>query len=138
MVIESFNTNDTENIGKSIALNSKKGDIYCLEGDLGVGKTIFVKGFAKGLNIKENITSPTFNIVNEYYGNFKMYHFDMYRISSLDEIYDVGYEEYFFSEGICLIEWASVVLEIIPKNAKWINIQKDIEKDINYRKITII
>lgn len=137
MIFETFSPYETEKIGKEIGENAKKGDIYCLEGDLGVGKTVFTKGFAKGLEIFEHITSPTFNIVNEYYGKLPMYHFDMYRISCVEELYDIGYEEYFFGEGVCLIEWASLVEEVMPNSAKWIRIEKNLEKGLDYRKITI-
>ncbi len=137
MIFETFSPYETEKIGKEIGENAKKGDIYCLEGDLGVGKTVFTKGFAKGLEIFEHITSPTFNIVNEYYGKLPMYHFDMYRISCVEELDDIGYEEYFFGEGVCLIEWASLVEEVMPNSAKWIRIEKNLEKGLDYRKITI-
>lgn len=137
MVFETFSPQETEAIGENIGKNANKGDIYCLEGDLGTGKTVFAKGFAKGLDIHEHITSPTFNIVNEYYGRLPMYHFDMYRISCVEELDDIGYEEYFFGEGVCLVEWASLVMEAIPSNAKWIKIEKDLEKGLDYRKITI-
>ena len=137
MIFETVSPEETAKIGREIGEKAKKGDIYCLEGDLGVGKTVFTKGFAEGIDIHDHITSPTFNIVNEYYGKLPMYHFDMYRISCVEELDDIGYEEYFFGDGVCLIEWASLVQEAIPENAKWIRIEKNLEKGLDYRKITI-
>lgn len=136
-IYESMSQEETFNIGKEIAQNAKKGEIYCLIGDLGVGKTIFSKGFAIGLGISEHITSPTFTIIQEYEAPLPLYHFDMYRIEDIDELEMIGYEDYFFGEGICLVEWANNVEEVIPKEAKWIFIDKDLEKGFDYRKITI-
>lgn len=133
-----FSPEDTMKFALEIAKNTKKGDIYCLSGDIGAGKTHFTKGFAKGLSIKEEITSPTFTIVNEYLsGRLPFFHFDVYRISSLDEFYDIGYEEYFFEKGVCLIEWAELILPIIPSNATWIKIEKDFTKGEDFRTIEI-
>lgn len=139
MKIEVFSEKETQDIAYNIAKNSKKGDIFCLSGDLGTGKTQFSKGFAKGLLIDEHITSPTFTIVNEYEtSEIKFYHFDVYRINDIEELYDIGYEEYFFGDGICLIEWAELIKDIIPKNATWIKIYKNLEKGENYRVIEVI
>lgn len=139
MKIEVFSEQETKDIAYNIAKDAKKGDIYCISGDLGTGKTHFTKGFANGLLIKEHITSPTFNIVNEYTdGRFLFFHFDVYRITDIQEMYDIGYEEYFFGKGICLIEWAELVKEIIPQNATWIKISKNLEKGENYRLIEVI
>jgi tRNA threonylcarbamoyladenosine biosynthesis protein TsaE len=102
-----------------------------------VGKTVFTKGFALGLGIDEHITSPTFTIVNEYKGKFPFYHFDVYRIGDPDEMYDIGYEEYFFGDGVCLVEWAELIEELIPETAIHITIEKNLEKGIDYRKITV-
>lgn len=138
MVIESFSEEETKNIAFKIGKEAKSSQIYCLIGDLGVGKTIFTKGFAEGLGIDDYITSPTFTIINEYTNaNIPFYHFDVYRLSSPDEIYDLGYEEYFYGEGICLIEWADIISEYIPKDAIWITIKKDLHKDDNYRLIEV-
>ena len=137
MIKESFLPEETEKIGFEIGKNAKLGDIYCLSGDLGTGKTVFTKGFARGLGITEYITSPTFTIVNEYNGRIPLYHFDVYRIYSIDEMYDIGYEEYFFGNGVCLIEWAELAKEIIPKEAIWIKIEKDFSKGDNFRKIIL-
>ena len=138
MIKEVFSAEETEKIGFDIGKNAKKGDIYCLSGDLGVGKTVFTKGFAKGIGIEEHVTSPTFTIVNEYEnGGNKFYHFDVYRINDIEEMYDIGYDEYFYGEGICLIEWAEMIEELIPENALWIEIKKDIEKGLDYRIIEV-
>ncbi|MBR1442987.1 MAG: tRNA (adenosine(37)-N6)-threonylcarbamoyltransferase complex ATPase subunit type 1 TsaE [Firmicutes bacterium] len=138
MIKEVFSAEETEKIGFDIGKNAKKGDIYFLSGDLGVGKTVFTKGFAKGIGIEEHVTSPTFTIVNEYEnGGNKFYHFDVYRINDIEEMYDIGYDEYFYGEGICLIEWAEMIEELIPENALWIEIKKDIEKGLDYRIIEV-
>lgn len=136
MLYESFSQEDTFKIAYNIAKNSNKNDIFCLSGDLGVGKTVFAKGFAKGLGIDDDIISPTFTIVIEY-PEVPFYHFDVYRLSSSDDMYDLGYEEYFYSGGICLIEWAEIVKDVIPENAHWIKISKDYSKDEDYRKIEV-
>ena len=137
LIKESFSPEQTESIGFELGKNAKAGDIYCLSGDLGVGKTVFTRGFAKGLDVTEEyITSPTFTIINEYDGRLKLYHFDVYRIGSIEEMDDTGYEDYFFGDGVCLIEWAELVEEIIPHNAVWIKIEKDLDKGFDYRRIT--
>ena len=136
MTIESFSPQQTEKIGFELGQKAKEGDIYCLSGDLGVGKTVFTRGFAKGLGVEEEyITSPTFTIINEYEGRLKLYHFDVYRIGSIEEMDDTGYEDYFFGDGVCLIEWAELVEEIIPPEAVWIKIEKDLDKGFDYRRI---
>lgn len=138
MVYETFSPQETEKLGFALGKNAKSGDIFCLSGDLGVGKTVFTKGFAKGLDVEdEYITSPTFTIINEYEGRLNLYHFDVYRIVSIEEMDDTGYEDYFFGDGVCLVEWAELVEEIIPENAKWITVEKDLSKGDDYRKITI-
>lgn len=138
MKIEVFSEQETKDIAYNLAKNAKIGDIYCLCGDLGVGKTQFSKGFSKGLLIDEDITSPTFTIVNEYdTGRLPFYHFDVYRINDIEELYDIGYEEYFFGKGVCLIEWAEIIKDIIPKSATWIKISKNLEKGEDYRIIEV-
>ena len=134
---ETYGEQETFDIGLQLAEESRPGDIYCLLGDLGVGKTVFSKGFATGLGITEPITSPTFTIVQVYEGQKPLYHFDMYRIEDEDELEMIGYEDYFFGQGVCLVEWANNVEDVIPKEAKWITIEKDLEKGFDYRKITI-
>ena len=136
-IYETQSEKETFEIGRQMAENSKPGDIYCLQGDLGVGKTIFSKGFATGLGITEPITSPTFTIVQVYEAEKPLYHFDMYRIEDEDELEMIGYEDYFYGQGVCLVEWANNVEDVIPKEAKWITIEKDLEKGFDYRKITV-
>ncbi|MFV0502867.1 MAG: tRNA (adenosine(37)-N6)-threonylcarbamoyltransferase complex ATPase subunit type 1 TsaE [Lachnospirales bacterium] len=137
MIIETYNEDETFNIGSMTGQETNKGDIFCLKGDLGVGKTIFSKGFAHGLKIEDEITSPTYTIVNIYEGIKKLYHFDVYRINDIEEMENIGYEEIFFGNGVCLIEWAEKILDILPENIFWVKIEKDLSKGENYRKITI-
>ena len=137
MIYEVYSEEETKKLGYEIAKNAKAGDIFCLNGDLGVGKTVFTKGFAEGLGITEHITSPTFTIVNEYEGRLPFYHFDVYRIGDPDEMYDIGCDEYFFGEGVCLIEWAELIEDILPDNVYSITIEKDLSKDLSYRKIEV-
>ncbi len=138
MKLESFCENDTFNIGKDLALKAKESMVFCLEGDLGTGKTVFTKGFACGLGIDECVTSPTFTIVQEYSeGRIPFYHFDVYRIADVEEMYEIGYEDYINGDGVCLIEWAHLIEEILPDNIIKISIEKDLEKGIDYRGITI-
>ncbi len=137
-VYESFSEEDTFNLGRDFGEKAGKGMIFCLEGDLGTGKTAFAKGFAAGLDIDENIDSPTFTVVHEYTeGKFPLYHFDVYRIEDSMEMDEIGYEDYFFGDGVCLIEWASRIEEIIPDNAVRITIVKESGKGFDYRRITV-
>ncbi len=129
---------ETANIGRQLGKILNPGDVVCLTGDLGTGKTHITKGIAEGLSITENITSPTFTIVNEYEsGRLKLYHFDVYRVSDPDEIYAIGFDDYIFGEGVSIIEWANYIEEILPKDYLHIYIQKDLSKGENYRKISI-
>ena len=138
MIIESLETKDTYELGKKMGEQAVKGDVYLLLGDLGVGKTVFTQGFADGLAITEPISSPTFTIVQEYEdGRMPFYHFDVYRIGDVEEMEEIGYEDYFYGEGVCLIEWANLIEEILPKTAKTITIEKDLEKGFDYRRITV-
>lgn len=128
----------TWELGKKLGLSAKSGQIFCLNGDLGTGKTVFTQGFAAGLGITEPVNSPTFTILQIYEeGRLPLYHFDVYRIGDVEEMDEIGYEEYFFGEGVCLIEWAALVEEIIPENAVLVSIEKNLEKGFDYRKITI-
>ncbi|MDY5577237.1 MAG: tRNA (adenosine(37)-N6)-threonylcarbamoyltransferase complex ATPase subunit type 1 TsaE [Lachnospiraceae bacterium] len=138
-VFETGSAEETFQIGRTLAQQAEAGQVYCLDGDLGVGKTVFTQGFAAGLDISEPVNSPTFTIVQEYEeGRMPFYHFDVYRISDVEEMYEIGCEEYFFGEGVCLIEWAHLIEEIIPDNAIHIRIEKNLEKGFDYRKITIV
>ncbi|MBR4015553.1 MAG: tRNA (adenosine(37)-N6)-threonylcarbamoyltransferase complex ATPase subunit type 1 TsaE [Anaerotignum sp.] len=135
--IESFAPNETEAFGEKLGQAAQPGQIYCLSGDLGVGKTVFTKGFAKGLGVTEVVTSPTFTILNEYPGRLPLYHFDVYRISDEEEMDDTGYEDYFYGQGVCLVEWAELIENLIPQNAIWITVEKDYTKSEDYRRITL-
>ena len=138
MRIQSESEQNTFEIAKELGKKVMPGEIYLLEGDLGVGKTVFAKGFACGLGITEPITSPTFTIIQEYEeGRIPLYHFDVYRIADVEEMYELGYEGYFFGEGVCLIEWASRIQDILPKDCYQITIEKNLEKGFDYRLITI-
>ena len=138
MVKETFSAKETFETGYEMGLKALPGQIYCLNGDLGVGKTVFTQGFAKGLGIEEPVNSPTFTIIQEYRdGRLPLYHFDVYRIGDIEEMDELGYEEYFYSEGVCLIEWSSLIKEIIPEDAIEIVIEKNLEKGFDYRKITV-
>ena len=138
MTIESRCEQDTYDLGYQLGKTAKEGQVFTLIGDLGVGKTVFTKGLAAGLGIEEDVNSPTFTIVQEYDdGRLPFYHFDVYRIGDPEEMYEVGFEEYVYGEGVSLIEWANLIEEILPENAREIRIEKDPEKGFDYRKITI-
>ncbi len=137
MELESFEYDETFGAGVMCATEAKKGDVFCLSGDLGVGKTVFAKGFAHGLLIEDEITSPTFTIVNEYEGRLKLYHFDMYRIEDEDELLNIGFDDYVFGDGVCLIEWPERIPSYLPENVINIVIEKDLTKGEDYRKISI-
>lgn len=138
MVCETFCPEETFELGRRIGKNIKQGSIVTLSGDMGVGKTVFAQGFAKGMGINEPINSPTFTIVQVYdEGKIPLYHFDVYRIADSEEMYEIGYEEYFYGEGVCLIEWAELINDILPENIIKIKINKSLDNGIDYRRITI-
>ena len=138
MIIQSYSEADTYALGVKIGQEAKAGDVYTLIGDLGVGKTALTKGIAVGLGILEPISSPTFTIVQVYEeGRLPFYHFDVYRIGCIDEMDEIGYEDYIYGEGVSLIEWANLIEEILPASYQQILIEKDLEKGFDYRKITI-
>lgn len=138
MVFETMSEKETFELGKRLGQDAKPGEIICMDGDLGVGKTVFTQGFAEGLQIEESVNSPTFTIVQVYdEGRIPLYHFDVYRIGDPEEMYEIGYEEYFFGEGVCLIEWSKLIDELIPEEAIKIVIEKNLEKGLDYRKITV-
>ncbi len=138
IVIETNSAEETFALGEKIGLESTPGQVYTLIGDLGVGKTVFTQGVAKGLGIEETVNSPTFTIIQIYdEGRIPFYHFDVYRIGDVEEMEEIGYEDCFYGEGLCLIEWANLIEEILPKHYGQITIEKDLEKGFDYRKITI-
>ena len=130
---------DTINFAKGLASKLHKGDIIVLTGELGSGKTKFTQGFLEYFGLENEISSPTFTIVNEYNSNtgLNIYHFDVYRIGDVEEMDEIGYEDYFYGEGVCLIEWADLIQEILPPDVIAIEIEKNLEKGFDYRKITI-
>ena len=135
-VIDSFCAKDTYELGEKIGQMAKPGMVISLTGDLGVGKTVFTQGLAKGLGIEEPVNSPTFTIVQVYEeGRLPLYH--LYRIGDIEEVDEIGYEDYFYGEGVCLIEWADLIREILPEQMCRVTIEKDLEKGFDYRKITL-
>lgn len=138
-VLETWTPEETWEAGKRLGEQAAAGDVYCLNGDLGVGKTVFTQGFAKGLGIEEPVNSPTFTIVQQYEdGRLPLYHFDVYRIGDISEMDEIGYEDCFYGNGVCLIEWSNLIREILPERPVEICIEKDLEKGFDYRRITII
>lgn len=138
-VFHSQSEKETLDIGISLGQACRPGDILLLEGDLGVGKTVFSKGVGKGLGIEEPISSPTFTIVQIYEeGRLPLYHFDVYRIADVEEMEEIGYEDYFYGQGVCLIEWASLIQEILPETYTLVRIEKEPDKGFQYRRITVI
>ena len=136
--LETNSPNDTFEAGRKLGLCAKPGEIYTLNGELGVGKTVFTQGVAAGLGIAEHVNSPTFTIVQIYEsGRLPFYHFDVYRIGDIEEMEEIGYEDYFFGGGVCMIEWAERISELIPAGARRITIEKDLEKGSDYRRISI-
>lgn len=138
MIIDTENARQTWKLGEFLGRTAKPGQIYTMVGDLGVGKTVFTQGFASGLGIREAVNSPTFTIVQVYEeGRLPFYHFDVYRIGDIEEMEEIGYDDYFFGEGVCMIEWADLIREILPDTVISINIEKDLDKGFDYRKITL-
>lgn len=136
--MESFRPEDTYELGRRIGEAAKPGDVYTLIGDLGVGKTVFTQGLAKGLGITEPVNSPTFTILQVYEeGRLPFYHFDVYRIGDSSEMDEIGYEDCFYGDGVCLIEWADLIEDILPEKYRKITILKDLNKGFDYRKILI-
>ena len=138
MLVETWSPEETFQLGEKLGREAKPGQIYTLNGDLGVGKTVFTQGFAAGLGISGPVNSPTFTILQVYEdGRLPLYHFDVYRIEDPEEMYEVGCEEYFTAGGVCLVEWAELIREMIPKDAVQITIEKDLTKGFEYRRITV-
>ncbi len=137
-VKESFKPEDTRAIGAELGRNARPGQVYTLIGDLGVGKTVFTQGVAEGLGITEPVNSPTFTIVQVYEeGRLPFYHFDVYRIGDVEEMEEIGYEDCFYGQGLCLVEWANLIEEILPEHYTRITIEKDLTKGFDYRRITV-
>ena len=138
MVIETRSPEETFALGEKLGREAKPGQIYTLNGDLGTGKTVFTQGFASGLGITEPVNSPTFTILQVYEeGRMPFYHFDVYRIGDVSEMDEIGYEDCFYGEGVCLIEWADLISEILPEKYTRVTISKDLEKGFDYRKILL-
>ena len=136
--IETGTPEETFDLGFKLGQEAEAGQVYCLEGDLGVGQTVFAQGFAKGLGIAEAVNSPTFTILQSYEeGRLPFYHFDVYRIADVEEMDEIGYEDCFYGDGVSLVEWPGRIREIIPENAVWISIEKDVERGFDYRRITV-
>ena len=138
MIIETRSPEETFQLGKELSRKAAAGQVFTLTGDLGVGKTVFTQGFGNGLGIDEPISSPTFTIVQVYEsGRLPFYHFDVYRIGDVSEMDEIGYEDYFYGEGLCMIEWANLIEEILPQERFDVTIEKNLEKGFDYRKIII-
>ena len=138
MIKETFSPEETFAFGEELGKNARPGQVYTLIGDLGVGKTVLTQGIAKGLGIDEAICSPTFTIVQEYHtGRMPFYHFDVYRIGCVEEMDEIGFDDYVYGEGLTMIEWANLIEEILPDHFWQIMIEKDLEKGFDYRMITV-
>lgn len=138
MVIETRSAKETFAFAKEMGERANAGDVFTLTGDLGVGKTVFTQGFAKGLGVEEPVNSPTFTIVQVYEeGRLAFYHFDVYRIGDIEEMEEIGYEDYFYGDGVTMIEWANLIGEILPPHYTEITIEKDLGQGFDYRRITV-
>lgn len=137
-ITETYSAEETYEFGRKIGQQAKPGEVYTLIGDLGVGKTVLTQGVAAGLGIEEPVNSPTFTIVQIYEeGRLPFYHFDVYRIGDVEEMEEIGCEDCFYGEGVCLIEWANLIEEILPQDYRQIKIEKNLEKGFDYRRITV-
>ncbi|MBQ1822036.1 MAG: tRNA (adenosine(37)-N6)-threonylcarbamoyltransferase complex ATPase subunit type 1 TsaE [Lachnospiraceae bacterium] len=137
-IYETHSMEETRELGRQMGTAAGPGDVLTLSGDLGVGKTVFTKGFALGIGVTEAVSSPTFTIVQEYHsGRLPLYHFDVYRIGDPEEMDEVGFDDYVYGDGVSLIEWAELIEEILPEKRTRILIEKDVEKGFDYRKITV-
>lgn len=138
MIIETHTPQETFDIGKKLGERAIQGEVYCLSGDLGTGKTVLAQGFADGLGIREPVSSPTFTIIQQHDGGrLPLYHFDVYRIGDISEMDEIGYEDCFYGEGVCLVEWAELIKELLPADTRRITIEKDPGKGFDYRRITV-
>ena len=137
-VYETNGPEETMRTGRMLGESAAPGQVYALVGDLGAGKTVFTKGFAEGLGIEEPVNSPTFTILQIYEeGRLPLYHFDVYRIEEPEEMEEIGLDEYIDGDGVCLIEWAGRIEELLPEDVIVVFIEKDLEKGLDYRRITV-
>ncbi len=137
-ILETYSAEETFAFGKRIGESAEPGTVYTLVGDLGVGKTVLTQGVAAGLQIEGPVNSPTFTILQVYdNGRIPFYHFDVYRIGDVSEMDEIGYEDYFYGNGLCFIEWANLIEEILPEKYMEITIEKDLRKGTDYRRITL-
>ena len=138
MVYESNTPQETFELGKRLGAEAKPGQVYCLDGDLGVGKTVFTQGFARGLGITGPVNSPTFTIVQQLEeGRLTVYHFDVYRSGDISEMDEIGYEDCFYGSGVSLIEWSELIEELLPERAVHVTIEKDLERGFDFRRIRV-
>lgn len=138
MIYETNSPEETFDLARCLGEETQPGTVYTLTGDLGVGKTVFAQGLARGLGIEEAINSPTFTIVQVYdEGRLPFYHFDVYRIGDIEEMEEIGYEDYFYGDGVCLVEWAELIEELLPQKRVALVIEKDLQKGFDYRRITL-
>ena len=138
MVVETYSAQETYELGKRLGREAQAGEVYCLDGDLGTGKTVFTQGFAAGLGVEGPVNSPTFTILQQYEdGRLPLYHFDVYRIGDVEEMEEIGYEDCFYGEGVSLVEWSSLIREILPEKVIRVTIEKDMERGFDYRRITV-
>ncbi|OUQ14945.1 tRNA (adenosine(37)-N6)-threonylcarbamoyltransferase complex ATPase subunit type 1 TsaE [Lachnoclostridium sp. An14] len=138
MVVETYSAQETYELGKRLGREAQAGEVYCLDGDLGTGKTVFTQGFAAGLGIEGPVNSPTFTILQQYEdGRLPLYHFDVYRIGDVEEMEEIGYEDCFYGDGVSLVEWSSLIREILPEKVIRVTIEKDMERGFDYRRITV-
>ena len=137
-VFETWKPEETYELGKKMGEEAVPGQVICLNGDLGVGKTVFTQGFAAGLGIEGPVNSPTFTIFQQYgEGRLPLYHFDVYRIGDISEMDEIGYEDCFFGDGVCLIEWSGLIEEILPEHVTKVAIEKNLEHGFDYRRISV-
>lgn len=128
----------TEELACRLGQNAAAGEVYALDGELGSGKTVFARGFARGLGIEGGVASPTFTIVHEYRtGRLPLFHFDIYRLMDEDALWEIGWEEYLEAGGVCLVEWASQLAGSMPDNTVWLKLEKDLSRGDGYRRITL-
>lgn len=138
MEFETFSPDETFSFGKKMGEQAAAGQVFCLDGDLGTGKTVFTQGFAAGLGISGPVNSPTFTIIQIYEdGKLPLYHFDVYRIGDVEEMEEIGWEEYIYGEGVSLVEWSCLIEDMIPATAIHVTLEKNLEKGFDYRKITV-